>query len=751
MNNKLVKALALLLCLIFPLSLAACNSTPTDEGTVNRGRYIEQSITMPGDVYDLMGIDQLADGTYLALAMIAETRVGRSARGEYTMIRSEDGGATWEPWSLPWLDAFNAAEEEDKELQAASFLSADDIYFVVMTSGEEGYVNRLVHVKDGVETVSDYNLRDILPNGSGVQAFRVMDDGNVLAGTDNASTLIEPETGQVLATFPADTYALWGSYAAVGDSLAIAQQQSGKINLYDRGSGRVTDKLPLTQQTGARDEGFTNAPSMLTAITPQEDGSALFYCNSTGLYRVTTDGAVTERLMDGALTSLVMPTIYMQYLFRNVDGSFLAVCGQQEMGTKMFRYVFDPEVPTVPDKELKVYSLTESKTIRQAMGEFQLENPDTKVDYQVGSTGEDGITTADALRNLSTELLAGKGPDILLLDGMPVDSYIEKGILADLSESLDPRIQSGELLANVANTYRRDDKLYAVPARFSVPVLHGVGTDPVTDVTSLADWLDGQELQFAGILAENTMSRLYTVCSWAWFREDGTLDEEAFTRDLAAMGRLAERARNLALENENLYDSEGSLPSGALDIFSGQSLVNIGNIDSLSNLAGPYSTVREIGKGEIKLFPEGGLFLPRITLGLNAASEELERAQDFIGYVLSEKLMSIDFEDGLPVNAAALEATADFDGYQGRGSYGFSRIDKETGEYETLILQTEMPAEEVTRDWIAKFGALETPVLVNDVVRQIIIDETAEYFAGSKPLEDTVQALRAKLDLYLQE
>ncbi len=45
-----------------------------------------------------------------------------------------------------------------------------------------------------------------------------------------------------------------------------------------------------------------------------------------------------------------------------------------------------------------------------------------------------GVTANDAVKNLNTQLLAGKGPDMILLNGMPADAYIEKGILMDLSD-----------------------------------------------------------------------------------------------------------------------------------------------------------------------------------------------------------------------------------------------------------------------------------------------------------------------------
>ena len=60
------------------------------------------------------------------------------------------------------------------------------------------------------------------------------------------------------------------------------------------------------------------------------------------------------------------------------------------------------------------------------MGVYQRQNPDVRVSYEVALGDDSAVTESDAMRTLSTELLAGEGPDVLILDGMPVESYIEK-------------------------------------------------------------------------------------------------------------------------------------------------------------------------------------------------------------------------------------------------------------------------------------------------------------------------------------
>ena len=51
-------------------------------------------------------------------------------------------------------------------------------------------------------------------------------------------------------------------------------------------------------------------------------------------------------------------------------------------------------------------------------------------------SGENGLTAEDAIKALNTEIMAGNGPDVIMLDGLPIESYLAKGMLADLSENL---------------------------------------------------------------------------------------------------------------------------------------------------------------------------------------------------------------------------------------------------------------------------------------------------------------------------
>ena len=350
---------------------------------------------------------------------------------------------------------------------------------------------------------------------------------------------------------------------------------------------------------------------------------------------------------------------------------------------------------------------------------------------------------------LSTEILAGKGPDVLVLDGMPVDSYIDKGILSDLAPMLDEKINSSELLPNVANTFRRDMTLYAIPARFSVPMIHGDGLADIHDLASLAEWAGKQSVKGIGVSPKTMMQRFYETSSNDWFKADGSLDEAKFKSDLEALETMAAAVR----DEENIQDNEGVSMFGALFVKMKATSINFAPINAVTDLAPPYSAMDEIGSGEIKFFPDrdGGVFIPRTVLGINDGTTGKALAGDFVSFVLSKELLSLSFDDGLPVNEAALSQNVKDKAGMQVGSVGSSSEDPETGEVLFDILTCQMPAEDIVRRVIDNIGKIDQPVIENAVVKAIIIAEATPYLNGEKSLEDTMQSLRGKLALYLSE
>ena len=163
-------------------------------------------------------------------------------------------------------------------------------------------------------------------------------------------------------------------------------------------------------------------------------------------------------------------------------------------------------------------------------------------------TGDDGVVREDAIKNLNTKIMSGSAPDLIVLNGLPEQSYKEKGILADLTELEKGLTGENALFPNLVDAFREDGKIYSLPVRFRIPLVIG---DPdtvkgITDLASVADAVEKlrQEHPQGSIIRQITEEQvLYTLglsCSGAWIGGDGKLDEAKLTEFLTQAKRVYE-------------------------------------------------------------------------------------------------------------------------------------------------------------------------------------------------------------------
>ena len=196
---------------------------------------------------------------------------------------------------------------------------------------------------------------------------------------------------------------------------------------------------------------------------------------------------------------------------------------------------------------------------------FQKKYPDIYLTLETGMSGDDGVTRTDALKTLNTEIMAGKGPDILILDGISSETYVEQGMLEDLSGIL----KAAGLLSNIEEAYKSEDgSIYEMPVKFGVPMIEGKkeDVDAVTDLTSLADVTEKHKEEYG--LSTETFCKLPLAYSMypkafleeladdnsaAWVKENGTLDEEKVKEFLEQAGRIYQAGKDAMDELKAAY------------------------------------------------------------------------------------------------------------------------------------------------------------------------------------------------------
>lgn len=705
----------------------ADNGGTGDNSDVPRGRYVEQELAFPFDpsteMMEAMMLSPEGDLLVLTYNLEMENRI----------YRLEDTGE----WNMD--EALTASIPEGSMLLKMN--GTKDAAYYYLTQGEERYIGKMAWDSQRMERLADpafekdgiYNISDFLAADSGAVLFSLMDGKTVVW---------KPEDGVSLQLYQKNRNStLNSSSTLVGDTYITA----GDLGFlaYDMETGKELETIPY--QTGDSD-----AEGSLAA----GEGDDIYLCNAAGIHHMALGGTMWETIVDGSLNSLSLPGIRISKMCVGKNNDFF-VWYEKDENPVLAHYVYDPDTISVPTSTLTVYGLdlSEKYLIRQGAIRFQMENPDIRVEVIDGRKQMEGMTDADIIRSLNEELLTGAGADVLVLDGLPGKSYIEKGILEDMSELLAPFTESGEIYRNLTGHFRRSDgSVYEVPVRVLFPVVYGEA-GATASLSSLQAYLEYQESPGAGSISgktvyENILRRLAFLYDQELWDDDGKLKEEELTDLLEAAMRTGEHsgARVLYPEDEdngagkryNLVAENGFTTPDHLGIMAGDNQASLELPREMAEMSLSFAVMREKG---YPLQSVNHTFYPEERVAINRNSRQKETAERFVTFLLSEQIQGEDVEDGFPVTRAGVERWKQ---RQIVMSYG-------TGNWDGLMIYGDYPTESERKLLLDMIPDLDNPVVPDPTVLSIMAEESEGYFSGTQDLPAAVKAIISKVTLYRAE
>lgn len=726
------------------------------EGTA-QGRYLETELELPEDVL-ACALTATEDGKLRILGQLYREPEELRITGFWD---SDDGGATWEL-------AAEFSEEYGEAYFAAAALAPD--------GGGAGLLMENTNESGEAASMEDYQMSFLAFDGQGnaeetelgtmadaeIPGYLSFHSNGTLTAVlyGGSAVLLDRETGAVTAKLcdNAEMTAPWG------ENVLVLTDDS-ELLLYNIESGE-----PLARDEALEEAFFADGNSYMrtsgsgypVAFASDKDGR-LYYCNNKGIYTHMPEGSAVEQVVDGSLNSLSDPSnvwIGMAVLGQTFYTHQISENG----GFQLIKYEYDPDVPSVPERELTIYSLEENSGVRQAIIQFQKQYPDTYVNYQTGMSGEEGVTAADALRTLNTDILAGNGPDVLLLDGISVETYTEKGLLMDLSEILRSVEESDGLLENVAETYAREDGVFAVPAYFTIPVIEGKKewVDTVQSLEDLNKLAEQQGVLEAGN-ARSMATLLYPVCAGSWRKEDGTIDQEKLTEYVAAMKQFytawTEHSTQEEQEAVTRYfigweavaeKGYDNVSMGELDLAGGLCEVYAGELTGVMGYSGVSSINKATGDCTMALLQgqQSGVFVPHTILSILNTGKETERAKDFVTYLLSKEGQLTDQNSGFPVNAQAFQDVLYVPTFEDGEASAVSQ-NTDTGEF--IDLYYSWPTKEELDALSELAGTLNARADEDYVVRHTVLEHTYRCLDGEISVEEAVSSIMQTVNLYLAE
>lgn len=537
MNQKIIKLLAMVGFLIL---LSGCGKNAnnvdnmgadgnTDVGKA-MGRYIETVYDLPEDVSRYNDITRLEDGSLILYDYNT---------GCYT---SKDDGMSWEKQENSWIDNEKYVEVYKQQITVAQNGSVFMIYSTQkedpQTPDEEflTYLHYLYVDPLGVETeiLTDMSYE----KDNYISSAWFFENRLFGIGVDQKIYEIRTDQGTCQELFASDTEVA-RLFFANGILIGISKEQA---YLYDLNQKTLLEQDNVLNQFLVQNVSEMNSMYCPISITNGEENNIFYLGLRSGLFRHVIGGNAMEKVIDGTLSTFGDPSARVMGLEVLDNGDFLV----QFSNRQCIQYHYDETVPTVPEKQLKVYSLADNTMIRQAIALYRKKNPDVMIAYEVGMEAGQGVTKEDAIKNLNTEMMSGSGPDILVLDDLPVGSYMEKGILQDLTPLVEDLTTKEEYFENILRTFEEDEKITMIPINFQIPMMVGdkdtIGK--ITDLKTLADSVEeirnnNPTGSIVGIVKEEqTLKLLGMVCASAWIQEDGTLNEAAITEFLTQSKRI---------------------------------------------------------------------------------------------------------------------------------------------------------------------------------------------------------------------
>ncbi|PFX65828.1 ABC transporter substrate-binding protein [Bacillus toyonensis] len=408
---------------------------------------------------------------------------------------------------------------------------------------------------------------------------------------------------------------------------------------------------------------------------------------------------------------------------------------------------------------VEVSTLGSTESLKQAEKLYEQKNP--KIDIQIkgafpenesktgGSKTEgsqkDETSAEKIISKVNTEFLAGRGSDVIVLDGLPADKYGKKGLLTDLSEMIeqDKSFDENQYFDKVLDNSKTNEKLYGIPLYFWLSGLLG----------------DDKAIQQSGVKVNDK--------EWTWS------EFTSIGKELASKGTHTHVIGNTPPEQmlqflvqdhyNELVDKASGKAKFQSDLFvqmledvkkmydeklATADEVNLGEayfvrLPMIMSIEDYFSTGAVLGITGTKIYQKphlagqkkGVAFTPNTTVGINEKSPVKKEAWNFLKFLMSDEVQSKG--NGFPINKAVYEqqikTLKEKKGTEGPDGTLINVTESDIQGLEKMVAEISVQSPQSTK------------------IESIIAEESKSYFSGQKSAKDVAALIQNRVTTYINE
>lgn len=663
-----------------------------------------------------------------------------SEENEVTILREweqrEDGFADV---TQAWMAGLELHCGSWVDMQLAQAQSGTQYLFVRFVNEEEVYQGQLWRGEGSQALNITPEKWTVLDEQSGgyesVLGIAALDDGTLAAASFRSVDILDGMDGTVLASEQAS--ANYGE-SVLTDGKSLYMTITG-------GSGGIEgiEKRPGGRNESVETISFPKSGMGGAVLCVLRDGT-LICAGAEGIFRYNVVTESWDKLLDGSETDFALTTCWCESLAALEDGRVYALFGQQGGGTRLVRYEYDANATKEVNQNLTLYTVWESSLLQQAAAMYHREHPEVLISVEHVYSIEDRYSGTkpdyvQVYQQLNTMLMGEDTPDILVLDYLDIESYAEKGLLADINDVVAPLEDSGELLSNITGTYVQEDgSRYVVPLQFefSMAIGRDIRVEDMVSLEALAGFLAGQKESYLGpVTADELVDQFYPYFCGEIVK-DKKLDRDALGKNLEYLKAIADNSGIISSRagEESKY-TLWDLPTNSKLAFD--------NGKGFRSIMFPIA-VMEYAGGDFTAFEN--CFIPSLQVGISTKSPYRDTAEDFLRFALSREIQDTDYHTGFSVNRDSLEKQEKEDRSD---VIAVTTMVNSAGEEEMFEIGDYSP--EIAKKLTDLCKSLDRPAVEDAKIREELIAALPGYLDGSKTLEETLDSIEGALKMYLAE
>lgn len=725
------KSICLLLIITMIFTLVGCEKKDSSDS----GFYYEEGLFEKIDG-DIMGISSDENGNLYALV------------NQNTIKKYDSNGK--------YIKAFELEIEKDVHIMPLS-LGIDkekNIYVEVKEFGEPG--KKLIHdiwkLDEKGKMVEKIDISKNDEDGWGRPSFSklyINENNNFIYKNDKNKIIDVDKDGKLINTLISEN---------VKDFVKVEN------TLYAIIEGENRENHLVKKEIGSEEFVYNkkiDGEQYLGFLDYDPETSRLLYTTGKDAIRAfDVEGNLLETVIDVENAPVFAKNMYTSGFSVNNEGiiyiSYMEMGSEDQQKTITNIAVFNKKEGIRPKSDKKILTIginteMDSIELKGMVAKYMKEHPDTIIKMNQYDYKEEFVS--DYLKKINTDIISGKGDDLIPTDYLPMRKYAKNGVFENLNDYIkkDKDFNIENYYQNVFESLKIDENYYAIPFKFMMGAL--VADQALLDQKNM-------NIEKGKWNRENFMNVLRKISKEEGIyglpkMSKGELFELFFSGEVAQFIDYENKNTNFNSESfktllkdiQTIYDEK--LMDENMDIMEINKGANgkIGFIHQKNISVNRLTEVKNMIEN-FRLYPyptsdgQGGYAFTANAYGINANSKNKDLAWEFLKYINSEEVNKEDYLFSMGMNKnmmiQALNET--------------KKLEKKESIYlEDIVLYAFPLTDEEVKNTNDALENMKINKTLEPQINTILKESIMKYFAKEMTQEELIKTLDNKISTYLNE